>query len=226
MVINLSEKDQKSKEFGLFLKKARKASGLTIKDCSEALGLPKKRIEAFEKGERIPSIPVLESFAFYFDVPLEYFFTGDSTLFQKREKVEQNLKRFILLRRRLIGALIRKSREEMALSLQDLAMKTNLTEQKLKEYEFGECEIPYFDLELIATALNMTINDFRDQNGPIREWLDQQKMIDEFRNLPLELQTFIIKPVNTPYLEIAKKLSEMPVDKLRGFAEALLEITF
>jgi len=73
--------------------------------------------------------------------------------------------------------------------------------------------------------LNMSIDDFRDQNGPIRDWLDQQKMIDDFQKLPPELQTFIVKPINTPYLELAQKLSGMPVDKLRDFAEALLEIT-
>ena len=225
MVINLSEQDQKNKEIGLYIRKARKASGVSIKECGEALGIDRKQIEAFEKGETIPSVPVLESFSFYFDVPLEYFLTGDSNLFTKKDKVEQNLKRFILLRRRLIGALIRKSREENGLSIQDLAMKTSLAEQKIKEYEFGECEIPYFDLETIATALNMSIDDFRDQNGPIRDWLDQQKMIDDFQKLPPELQTFIVKPINTPYLELAQKLSGMPVDKLRDFAEALLEIT-
>ncbi|NIP32622.1 MAG: hypothetical protein GWN00_13130, partial [Aliifodinibius sp.] len=49
--------------------------------------------------------------------------------------------------------------------------------------------------------------------------------IDEFQNLPEELQEFIAKPVNQPYLELAKKLSELSADRLRGIAEGILEIT-
>jgi len=39
------------------------------------------------------------------------------------------------------------------------------------------------------------------------------------------LLAFVLKPINLPYLELAKRLSEMSVDKLRDVAEGLLEIT-
>ena len=87
--------EQAKRQFGLNLKKARKASGKSVKECSEVLGISKKRYEAFEMGEEIPSLPVLESVSFYFDFPIEFFFTGESTYLKKREKVEQNLERFI-----------------------------------------------------------------------------------------------------------------------------------
>ncbi len=54
----------------------------------------------------------------------------------------------------------------------------------------------------------------------------QQKAIQEFLTLPNELQNFVSKPVNRPYLELAKKLSGMSTDKLRSLAEDILEITF
>jgi len=41
----------------------------------------------------------------------------------------------------------------------------------------------------------------------------------------LDLQEFILKPVNQPYLELAQKLSQMSVDKMRDVAEGLLDIT-
>ena len=41
----------------------------------------------------------------------------------------------------------------------------------------------------------------------------------------MELQGFVCKPINRPYLELAVRLSEMSVEKLRGVAEGLLEIT-
>jgi hypothetical protein len=43
--------------------------------------------------------------------------------------------------------------------------------------------------------------------------------------LPVELQDFVSKPINRPYLEIAHRLSEMPADQLRAVAEGLLAIT-
>jgi hypothetical protein len=41
-----------------------------------------------------------------------------------------------------------------------------------------------------------------------------------------ELQAFIAKPINRPYLELAVKLSQLDADRLRSVAEALLAITY
>ena len=46
-----------------------------------------------------------------------------------------------------------------------------------------------------------------------------------FDGLSPELQDFISKPINRPYLEIAQRLGDMSVEKLRTVAEGLLEIT-
>jgi len=62
-------------------------------------------------------------------------------------------------------------------------------------------------------------------SGPIAEWAHAKKAGEAFTELPLELQEFILKPVNQPYLEIAQKLSQMSVDKMRDVAEGLLDIT-
>jgi hypothetical protein len=65
-----------------------------------------------------------------------------------------------------------------------------------------------------------------DKTGHIGIWMVQQKAIQDFLHLPPELQNFVCKPVNLPYLELAKKLSGMSTDKLRSLAEDILEITF
>jgi hypothetical protein len=49
--------------------------------------------------------------------------------------------------------------------------------------------------------------------------------MQHFAELSPELQDFISKPINRPYLEIAQRLGEMSVEKLRAVAEGLLEIT-
>jgi len=55
--------------------------------------------------------------------------------------------------------------------------------------------------------------------------MNDQKGIQQFLELPHELQDFVCQPVNRPYLELALKLSSMPTDKLRSVAEGLLDIT-
>jgi hypothetical protein len=53
----------------------------------------------------------------------------------------------------------------------------------------------------------------------------RQKAIQDFLQLPPDLQEFVCKPINRPYLDLAIKLSGMSTDKLRGVAEDLLDIT-
>jgi hypothetical protein len=48
----------------------------------------------------------------------------------------------------------------------------------------------------------------------------------KFLELPPEIQQFVCKPVNRPYLELAMRLSELNAEKLRAVAEVLLEITY
>jgi hypothetical protein len=55
--------------------------------------------------------------------------------------------------------------------------------------------------------------------------MNQKKAVQDFLLLPPDLQNFVSKPVNRPYLELAMKLSGMSTDKLRSVAEDILDIT-
>ena len=80
-----------------------------------------------------------------------------------------------------------------------------------------------------STLLNILgghLNSLVDQHGPVGIWRKQQQAVEQFIHLPVEVQEFITKPVNMPYLLLAQRLSGMPVEKLRAIAEGLLEITF
>ena len=85
--------------------------------------------------------------------------------------------------------------------------------------------IPVPMLEVLADVFNASLRDFQDQHGPTGIWFAQQRTLRDFGELPLELQAFVCKPVNRPYLELAQRLSDMEVEKLRAVAEGLLEIT-
>ncbi len=66
----------------------------------------------------------------------------------------------------------------------------------------------------------------RINTGAVGVWNAQQRAMQNFLALPLELQLFIAKPVNRPYLDLAVRLNDMSVEKLRAVAEGLLEITY
>ena len=131
-----------------------------------------------------------------------------------------------MIRQRMIGTQLKVLRNKNNVSVHDLSEITGIPESVLKQYESGEITIPTPHLEIIAGSLNIRMEDFFDQRGPIGSWRAQQQAIKQFMELPRDLQDFVGRPVNLPYLTLAMRLSELSVDKLRGVAEGLLEITY
>ncbi len=125
----------------------------------------------------------------------------------------------------MIGAKSRQSRQERGLSLEELSQQTHISEDKLEAYELGELPVPMPELEVITNFLEHSPLEFLDERGPIGAWRRQQRVVQQIEQLPPDLQDFLGKAVNRPYLELAQRLSEMSVDKLRAVAEGLLEIT-
>jgi transcriptional regulator with XRE-family HTH domain len=157
-------------------------------------------------------------------VPLDHFW-GSETLKADGNENMVDYTEIIKLRQSAIGDLILQARSEADLSIEELAEKTGIATDDLQSYEKGEVPIPLPELENVAQALNNTIGDFEDQQGPAGSWFSQQKNINEFLGLPQDLQQFVGKPINRPYLELAVRLSELKVERLRALAEGLLEIT-
>jgi transcriptional regulator with XRE-family HTH domain len=215
-----------AKKLGVLIKDARLASERSEEDCAKAMGVTHPEYEAFEKGEKAPSLPELEALGFYLDVPIDHFLDREPISFEAKENIAiEKLDHLLPLRHRIIGIMMRKARLEADISLEELARYSEIDQENLSAYEMGAIPIPLPELEVIAVALNLSMREFRDQNGPIGKWAIQKKAIEDFMELPLDMQQFISKPVNLPYLELAQRLSEMSVDRLRGVAEGLLEIT-
>jgi transcriptional regulator with XRE-family HTH domain len=215
----------RGRKLGVLIREARLSSGTTAEECARAIGVTLEKYESYENGELSPSLPEMELLAFSLDIPFEHFL-GDSTLSDSQNAAQKiNAEQLIRLRQRLIGVLIRQGRMENSLSLEALAEKTGISTRNLAEYEMGEAAVPLPELEILASALNRPIRDFQDKHGPIGAWATHRRAIQELKEMPPELQIFICKPINRPYLELAQRLSEMSVEKLRAVAEGLLEIT-
>jgi transcriptional regulator with XRE-family HTH domain len=214
------------KKLGLLLRDARATAGKGVEDCANFIGVSNDRIEAFELGNLAPSLPELETLAFYLDVPVKHFW-GHDLLSVKKQEVpgDSQVKRLIPLRTRIVSVLLRKARIDSGLSIQALSECCGIPSDDIESFESGGISIPLPQLEILADQLNLDIEFFMDKNGIVGEWCRQQKAIQAFLSLPPDLQIFVTRPINTPYLEIAQKISGMSVEKLRAMAEGLLDIT-
>jgi transcriptional regulator with XRE-family HTH domain len=216
----------RSKMLGTLIRDARVASRRTPKECAAAINVTTRVYKAYEEGRKAPSLPELETLVYYLDLPIDHFWGNESLSDAPARIDELDLPRLTKLRHRMIGALLRQERMNASLSLKAVSEQSGLTTRKIKLYEMGERPIPLPELEILLDIVNGQIETFFDQGGPIGQWMTQQKVLQDFLDMPPELQHFVSQPVNRPYLDLARKLSEMSTDKLRSLAEDILEITF
>ena len=215
----------RAKKLGILIRDARLVSRRSTKECAAAINVSNGVFKAYEEGRKAPSLPELETLVYYLELPIDHFWSNES-LSDAPEKIsELDLPRLTGLRHRMIGAFLRQERMDASLSMKSVAEQTGISTSRLKRYELGERPIPLPELEVILKILGGRIETFFDQGGPIGQWMTQQKAIQQFLNMPVELQNFVCQPVNRPYLDLARKLSEMSTDKLRSVAEDLLDIT-
>lgn len=215
----------RAKKLGVLIRDARLASGKGLDECARLLGIPPEDFTAYELGDRSPSLPELELLAAFLNVPLDHFWGNVTKSDEGAEGSGIPREPLFRLRQRMIGALIRQARQDSGLSLETLSERAAIDVAQLKSYELGEAPVPLPVLETLAGALGRSVKAFQDQHGPLGARENRQRAAEDFLKLPLELQAFVSKPVNRPYLELAQRLSEMDVAKLRAVAEGLLEIT-
>lgn len=215
----------RTKKLGVLIRDARLAARRSPEECAGAMGVTKSVFRAYEEGRRAPSLPELELLAFYLKLPIEHFWGKASLSGEEPANEPLDLARLVELRQRMIGALLRQERTNANLSLKALAEETGISGARLKAYELGERSIPLPELEALISSLASRVENFFDQNGPIGQWMNDEKSMRQFLQLPRDLQAFVCQPVNRPYLDLARKLSIMSNEQLRSVAEGLLDIT-
>ncbi|MBN2148495.1 MAG: transcriptional regulator [Anaerolineales bacterium] len=216
----------RGKRLGVLIRDARLVSSKSLEDCAHAMGISVARLKEYEYGDSSPSLPELELLAYYLKIPLEHFW-GKELLSDGGDGKEPDIdpQQITSLRQRYIGALLRKIRTDAGIELADLAEKSGISAEELDACELGDQPLPIPLLEVLVSGLGTSMREFEDRHGLVGSWSMQQRALRDFADLPLELQSFVCKPINRPYLELAQRLSEMSVEKLRSVAEGLLEIT-
>jgi transcriptional regulator with XRE-family HTH domain len=214
----------RGKMVGVLLRDARVAAGRSLEDCARLLHLTPEHIEAYEYGDDVPSLPQLEILAYYLEVPISHFW-GQNTLEATREDYTRAQDEYMALRDRMIGALLRKAREDQKMSLDEVSAATEISVEQLERYELGEDSLPMSALSVCANAVRKNMTYFMESSSHIGELLAMREKWKTFLELPEDIRAFAANPLNVGFIEIAKMLADMPVDRLRKVGESVLNIT-
>lgn len=219
----------RSRKIGICLKDARLRARKSVEDAATVLGVPAEKYTAMELGAVSPSFPQLESLAVLynvsFDTLVNWHCEDDSTSHLDPAVLNQ----VVTLREHVVAAYLAKARQEKQISIETLSQKVGISKEDLQLFERASKPVPYPVLVELAAALDLDLPMLHSRHLALSAAPGQTApgtAPQEFGELPIEMVDFINKPINRPYLELAKKLSEMSVDKLRNVAESLLEITY
>jgi transcriptional regulator with XRE-family HTH domain len=222
----------KMKKMGMKLAMTRQNCGYSLIDLARETGIDAAALAAFEQGASNPSLPQLENLATTYGRSIDEFITDKPLEMKKKSFDTIGLVRREKLHDRMIGLQIKKHRLDQHISIETLAQSCGITPSEMEEYESGLSSIPFlslvalchelgFSYELFTSAKPATQTESKQAEEPEQQVLSQNPLSD----LPEELQEFVNKPVNLPFVELAQKMSEMDAKKLRQIAESILEIT-
>ena len=212
-----------SRMIAVQLKQARQRVGKPIEECAAFLSISSHEYENYENGILSPSLPELEAISYFLDKPLKLFL--ETKLTDEATISPEKVKTVVKIRTKIIATTLLSMRKENQLSIEEVVDKTGIPSEELIDYESGEKKIPYVQFDILCKLYGLKPFDFISQDNLIGELNSQKEAFKNFMALPEELRAFISKPINQPYLELAKKLSATDVAKLRSLAENLLEIT-
>ena len=130
------------------------------------------------------------------------------------------------LRQRIIATRLKKALDDADIPRKEIASALGITPKELAAYLAGRKPIPLAILEILCRVAAIAMQTLFGTHGLVGQQLSQSERVAGFKQLPPELQDFIAQPINRPYVDLANRLSNLPVDKLRSIAEGLLDITF
>ncbi len=210
---------------GALLQGVRAKLGKTKQECAQAVGVTVATYTAYEEGRRDVTLPELELLAYYLKVPVRLFFERPERLLADDPHVPAD--KVIALRQRIIGALLRQSRQDRGKSVKDLAARLGVTTRRISDYELGRKVIPLSQLQEAADALGVPMTYFIDEGvGPVGEQELLRSQFDKFTELSDDLRKFVVNPTNVTYLRVAQRLSDMTTEQLRNLAASILDITY
>lgn len=217
----------KAKKFGVKLAALRQNNGLSIETLSLWTGIPVEKIAKFERGEDSATLPEIEILAMKMGLLPENLISSESDSIPSKVLDSELSHQYTSLRDRMIALFLRKARTDQGKKLEDVSKKCTIDLEELERIEKGQTSIPLPLLDCLCSEYELPMIALLSQHGESLDTSSPRPKGDApEKTLPADLVEFIQNPANQPYLELAKRLSELDAAKLRGIAEGLLEITY
>ncbi len=217
----------KAKKFGVRLAAFRQKKGLTTEIMSQWTGISSEKLQGIEQGEFTATLPEIELIALKMGFPPETIIAGEIQPPTAAAATEDTVQQYVDLRNRMIALILRKTRLEQGLSFESVASKCSLETNEVEQYESGSKSIPLPVLESLCAAYQIPVFSLISQkNAIVSSPTADTSRFQSNHDLPEDISDFVNNPANLPYLELARKLSELDAVKLRSIAEGLLEITY
>ncbi len=213
-----------SRILGVLIRDARMACGLSLEEGAQSLEVAPETLENWEYGKVVPSLPELELLSYNWGVPLSRFWSIQ-TIGEQMEERHVPAQDYAALRDRYIGVMVHIKRKEADMEREALAEHAGLSEEELAAYETGH-PIPMPHLTRLASALGMRVEAFFEEaSSRVGQHLEQEEAFAAFMALSPEVRSWVVKITSQPFIEMAMKLSQIEVDRLRRVGESILDIT-
>ncbi|MCJ7823653.1 MAG: helix-turn-helix domain-containing protein [Anaerolineales bacterium] len=212
----------RAKMLGALIREKRLETGKSLKDMAKLIGTTTSTLSSYEHGRKSISLPELELLAFHLDTPLRYFLSPSAAKVGDDYKFDPII--MVTLRQRMIGAMLRKWRLELGISIRDFAAAVDMPTSRVSNYERGVRPIPIPDLESLGHALQQSLEALIDHQGPIGKWHMNQQAFERFCELPEDLRAFFSTPENESYLKMAERLSKLDLHAMQRVAQALEDL--
>jgi transcriptional regulator with XRE-family HTH domain len=213
-------------QIGQRLTSCRELKRLRVSEVAALLSIAPSRYKSYENGSQVPSLPELEVLAINFNTPITALLTYDEHVAEVTAMDAVQTNKFLQLRQRIIATRLKKALEDAEIPRVEIASALEIKPKELSGYLTGKKAIPLVKLEVLCRIASIALQSLYGTHGSVGEQLSQAERIAGFKQLPAEIQDFIAQPINRPYVDLAQRLSNLPVDKLRSIAEGLLDITF
>ncbi len=227
MVKDTKALDVRTKIIGVLLRAARLKAHRTLKECADQLGCTPHIVSQYEYGRRGISLPELELLAALFDLPVNHLWEEELAVFDE-EAAGPLPQKLIPLRQKVIGILLRQARMKAGKTQSQCARLLGVSTDTMSRYEHGRKPIPFAQLELISSYLDLPLSEVLDKElSTSRVAISARggellSADNAWERLPLRVQDFIRNPEALPYLDMAMRLYEVPHDSLKSLGEAML----
>ena len=209
----------RGKILGVLIRQSRLAAEVTSEDCARYLSVKPQLIEAWELGERVPSLPQLERLASCFKASM--FNEPLSAVILPQAEQDEHMR----IRQRLVGALLQSARRAREASLEDISARTGLDTDLLNRYEYGESTMPAHHLAAIAQAVQRDLSYFTDSAGVnLRRTSASARRTATANNEDADLAQFAADQRNRAFIRLAMAFRDIDRKDLNQIASALLAI--